>query len=136
MSQENVEIVRKVYAAVERGDSTAVFALYDEAVEIDATRLPESRLVEPNVVQGHEGLRRFGRAWDEAWESAQDECEQLIDVGGRVISVVARRGHGRASGIRVEAERAGVWTIRDGKVVHAVWFTSKDEALEAVGFSE
>jgi ketosteroid isomerase-like protein len=81
-------------------------------------------------------LRRFSRAWDEAWESAQDECEELIDAGEHVISVVDRRGLGRASGIRVDTERAGVWTIRDGKVVRTVWFTSKAEALEAVGLSE
>nr|MBA2763288.1 hypothetical protein [Thermoleophilaceae bacterium] len=45
MSQENVEIVRQVYEAVARGDSAGVLALYDEEVELDATRLPETRLI-------------------------------------------------------------------------------------------
>jgi ketosteroid isomerase-like protein len=30
---------------------------------------------------------------------------------------------------------AGVWTIRDGKIVHVVWFQTRDEALEAAGLS-
>ena len=136
MSQENVEIVRRVYEAVARRDSATVLALYDEEVEIDGSRLPEARLVGPGVGRGHEGLRRFTRDWAEAWESAPDECQELIDAGDRVISVVARRGFGRTSGIRVDTERAGVWTIRDGKVVRTVWFPSKAEALEAVGLRE
>ncbi|MBA2764790.1 MAG: nuclear transport factor 2 family protein, partial [Thermoleophilaceae bacterium] len=121
MSQENVEIVRQVYEAVARGDSAAVLALYDEEVELDATRLPETRLIGSGLARGHEGMRRFHQDWDEAWERAQDECEELIDADEHVISVVARRGLGRASGLRVNAQRAGVWTIRDGKVVRVVW---------------
>jgi ketosteroid isomerase-like protein len=136
MSQENVEIVRQVYDAVARRDSAAVLALYDEEIEIDGTRLPEARLVGRAVVRGHQGLRRVTRSWEEAWESAEDKCEELIDAGERVISVVARRGLGRTSGLRVDTERAGVWTIRDGKVVRTVWFPSKAEALEAAGLSE
>jgi ketosteroid isomerase-like protein len=136
MSQENVEIVRRVYEAVACGDSATVFALYDEDVEIDGSRLPEASLAGPGVLRGHEGLRQVSRDWGEAWESAQDACKELIDAGEQVISVVARRALGRASGIRVDAERAGVWTIRHGKVIHVVWFPSKVEALKAVGLAE
>lgn len=32
-------------------------------------------------------------------------------------------------------QMAGVWTIRDGKVVRVVWFASREEALEAVASS-
>jgi ketosteroid isomerase-like protein len=135
MSQENVEIVRRVYEAVARGDSTTVLGLYDEDIEIDGSRLPEARLVGGGVLRGHEGLRRFSREWGEAWEGAQDECEELIEAGEQVVSVVARHGLGRTSGIRVDTERAGIWTIRDGKVVRTVWFLSKGEALEAVGLT-
>ena len=136
MSQENVEIVRRVYEAVALGDSASVLALYDEDVEIDGSRLPEARFEGPGVLRGHEGLRRFSRDWGEAWESSHDACEELIDTGEQVVSVVARRGLGRASGIRVDTERAGVWTIRDGKVVRTVWFTSKADALAAAGLAE
>ena len=41
---------------------------------------------------------------------------------------------GRASGIEVEGkDLAGVWTVRDGKVVQVVWYPTRAEALEAVG---
>jgi hypothetical protein len=31
---------------------------------------------------------------------------------------------------------AGVWTIRDGRIVRVAWFGSVEEALEAVGLRE
>ena len=38
MSQENVEIVRRVYDAAAQRDSDAVLALYDPEVEVETTR--------------------------------------------------------------------------------------------------
>jgi ketosteroid isomerase-like protein len=40
MSQENVEIVRRLYEAVAGGDSETVLALYDPDIEVDASRTP------------------------------------------------------------------------------------------------
>jgi ketosteroid isomerase-like protein len=134
MSRENVEIVRAVYEAVARRDAATVLALYDPEVEVDGSRLPESRLTGSGLSRGHEGLRHS--EWNEAWESAEDHCEELIDAGEHVISVVTRKGRGLASGVEVETRRAGVWSIREGKVVRTVWFTSVEEALKAVEFAE
>jgi ketosteroid isomerase-like protein len=137
MSRENVEIVRRVYEAVACRDAATVLGLYDPEVELDGSRLPESSLTGlGHPLRGHEGLRQVARAWNEAWEYAEDHCEELIDAGGEhVISVVTRRARGLASGVEVETRRGGVWTIRDGKVVRTVWFPSVEEALEAVGLS-
>ncbi len=133
MPRENVEVVRSVYEAIARRDSAAIFALYDPDVELDGSRLPEAGLDGERITRGHEGLRRLFREWSDAWESFEDECDELIDVGEHVISVVTRRGRGRASGAETTARRAGVWTVREGKVLGVVWFPSPEEALEAVG---
>jgi ketosteroid isomerase-like protein len=134
VSREDVEIVRRVYEAVGRGDKAAVLALYDPDVEVDGSRLPESKLGGPGtVVHGHDGLRTMTRGWADAWESFEDRCDELIDAGEHVISVVTRRGRGRASGAEASAPRAGVWTIRHGKVVRVVWFSSAEEALASAG---
>jgi ketosteroid isomerase-like protein len=133
MSRENVEIVRRVYHAAARHDAATVLALYGPEVEWDNSRLPEASLEGRHVTRGHEGLRTLFREWYEAWESVEDDCEELIDAGKHVVSVVTRRGRGRVSGAETTARRGGVWTLREGKVVRVVWFPSREEALESVG---
>ena len=136
MSRENVEIIRRVYEAAARGDSRDVLALYDPTVEVDSRRVPLTQMIGGNILSGHEGLRVFFRERAEALDAAEDTCEELIDAGDEVVSVVTVRGRGRTSGIGVETRMAGVWTIRDGRVVRVVWFPSREEALEAVGLRE
>jgi ketosteroid isomerase-like protein len=133
MSQENVEIVRRIYDAVARGDRASVLAAYDPDVEMDFTGSPLLRLLVKDVYRGHEGLRNhFTERYEEAWGTIEDLCEQLIDAGDEhVVSVITTRGRGRVSGAPVELQHAGLWTIRDGKVVRVAWFGSRDEALEA-----
>jgi ketosteroid isomerase-like protein len=56
MSQENVEIVRRVYDAAARHDAATVMALYDPEVEWDnSTGL--GGITGGGVYRGHEGLR-------------------------------------------------------------------------------
>ena len=136
MSQENVEIVRKVYEAAARGDTAAIFELYDSDIEWDASRT-ERGAVTGRVARGKESLLKWLREWYEAWETINDDLEELIEVNdNKVISVMVQRGRGRASGIEVEDRLWTVWTIREGKVVRVVWFPTSAEAFEAVGVSE
>ena len=134
MSRENVEIVRSVYEAAESGDRTAVFALYDPAVEWDASRAPMPRLIGGGrVFRGHDGLKTFFRERNAVWGEIEDVLEELIDAGEHVVSVDSERGRGRSSGVEVEMTQYAVWTIRNGKVVRVVWFPTRSEALEAAG---
>jgi ketosteroid isomerase-like protein len=136
MSQANMEIVKRVYEAVARRDSGSVLDLYDPEFVSDVSRLPEYALTGETIIRGHDELRSSWREWYEVWESFEDECEELIDAGEHVISVVTRRGRGRASGAEASTRVAGVWTIRNGRVVRTVWFQSVEEALDAAGLSE
>jgi uncharacterized protein len=138
MSQENVEVVRRLYEAVARRDTTTVLSLYDPDVEWDGSGTRWAEVMAGTAQwRGHEELRRFFHLYYEMWESFEDNVQELIDAGDQVISVVTSRGRGRASGIDVEwAGNAGVWTIRDGRIIRVVWFKSREEALKAVGLSE
>ena len=137
MSEENVEIVRRVYDAVSRGDTETVLAAYDPDVETEFSRSPFAGVLKRSVYRGHEGLRSFFRErYQEAWADIEDTCEELIDAGENVISVVNTRGRGRASGAEVERTHYGVWTIQQGRIVRVVWLGTRTEALEAAGLSE
>jgi len=134
MSQETVEVVRRIYDAARRRDAEAVYGLYDPEVELDNSRLG---FVEGGVFQGHDGLRNFFRNWHDAWEGIDYDFDELIDAGqGRVLAVVTRRGRGRLSGADVRWRLALVWTVHGGKVTRLVWFPSPEEAFETVGLSE
>ncbi len=138
MSQENVDVVRRIYEASARRDVQTVLSLYDADVELDFTRLPHAQVIGYGLMRGHAGLRDWYREWFEAWEDFEEICEELIDAGVSVVSVWTQRGRGRASGAEVEFGRrsAAVFTIRNGKVARLVAFPTREEALEAVGLRE
>jgi ketosteroid isomerase-like protein len=133
MSQENVQIVRRVYDAAGQRDADAIFALYDPEVELDVSRLG---LADLNVYHGHDGLRSLFRELSETWGEIEYSYEELIDAGEQVVALVTRHARGRASGVDVERPFTLVWTVREGKVVRVVWFLDRDQALQAAGLSE
>ncbi len=137
MSQESVEIVRQLYDAVARRDSSAVLALYDPAVEIDSTHESIGAIsVGATVYHGHDGLRRWSKQWHEPWGEVDYTIDDLIDAGDQVVCVVTFRARGQTSGAEVAGQRAAVWTIRQGKILRVVWCSTREEALAAVGLSE
>jgi ketosteroid isomerase-like protein len=138
MSQENVEIVRRLYDASARRDTATVLSFYDSEVEVDNTHGPARALMgSRRVYRGHDGLRTMFREWYEAWEEVEGSLEELIDAGERVISVQTYRGRGRASGAEVEwTDLAGVWTLRAGRIVRVAWFPTREEALEAAELAQ
>jgi ketosteroid isomerase-like protein len=135
MSRENVEVVRRVYEAIARGDSEAVLALYDPEVEWDMTGFPYGEMMQTRS-HGHEGLRAFWRDLYGAWENYEHEVHELIDAGDHVISIVTDRGRGRASGAEVEISAYGLWTVRDGRVIRVAWLRTRDEVFAAAGLRE
>jgi ketosteroid isomerase-like protein len=133
MSEENLDLIRRLYDAAARRDSESVFAAYAPDVEWDVSGSSMARLVGEGVYWGHEGLRRFFHAYHDAWENVEYRCAELIDAGDQVISVDIEPARGRASGIEVELTQYAVWTIRDHRIARAVWFDTREEALQAAG---
>jgi ketosteroid isomerase-like protein len=134
MSEENVEIVRRIYDALGRPDDVA--ALWHPEVEFDVSRDIWGAVVGGGHYRGVDGVRKWMLDLYGAWEHLDLDCEELIDAGHQVIAVLSVRGRGRTSGIEVAYRPAGIWTLRQGKVVQVVWFPTREEALEAVGLRQ
>ena len=133
MSQENVDLVRDVYAAWASGDREKALEFLDPKLTIDATR----RVLNPDTYVGIEGLGRMLAETNDVWEEFRFEPLEFIDAGDRVVVIGRLFGKGRGSGIEVDQPIAGIWTVRDGRVVRwEVGYTDRAEALEAVGLSE
>jgi ketosteroid isomerase-like protein len=140
MSEENVEVVRRLYEAVARRDTEAALSLYHPEIEFDGRRHRWSEIIgEPyERFHGIDALRAWAREYYSAWEDLDDHLDEVIDAGGdQVVAIVTTRGRGRASGIDVELTgSAGVWTIEDGLIVKVVWYSTVEDALEAAGLSK
>jgi len=136
VSQENIDLIRKLYDAVAARDSEAVLSIYHPEVVWDHSNNTElAHLTGSTVYHGHDGLREWSRQFYEAWDDVTAELEDMIDVGDdRVIAVLNYRGRGRVSGLEVQFTRmAGVFTIGDGRVLRADWYRSEAEARAAAG---
>jgi ketosteroid isomerase-like protein len=133
MSPQNVEVVRQILEAANRHDGETALSLYDPRVVWDHTHGPINELMGgPSVYHGHDGLRRWFGEFYEAWADVKAEILELIEAGDQVISIINYRARGGASGAEVEiAAMAGLWTLREGKVVRAAWFRTREEAVEA-----
>src|SRR5687767_14844061 len=111
MSQENVEIVRAVIEAWNRGDWDA--ALKDAAPSFE---FDFSRAMGPGGgVYRLDQMGEFFRQFTEAWESLRLQADEIIEAGEQVVMPNTVHARGR-DGIEVQARAAWVWTIHDGHV--------------------
>ena len=133
MSQENVEIVRRAYEAFGRGDLDAAVADADPNVEyVPSGALPD----QGDVARGSEEYKRFISWLFDVFDEARLEPTELVDAGDRVLGGFTVSGRGKQSGIDTSWTLWQVWTLQDGRLVHGRGFTTREDALEAVGLSE
>ncbi len=132
MPPKNVEVVRRWFEAVSRGDVDALM----ESVSSDAEFVNE---VIGGTYRGHEQIRKMFEAIWEVVEDYRVEPEELIEHGDQIVVSVRLSGRFRHTGI---SERVGiqgaahVLTIRNGKIVRNHVCRDKARALEAAGLSE
>ena len=131
MSQENVEIVRAAFEAINRGDMDAALKDAAPGFEFDF-----SRAVGPvHGVFGRDEMPGVFEEVDEPWESVRREADEFIEAGEHVATPMTSYHRGR-DGIEVRARLAMVWTIHNGAVTRATFYQELEDALEAAGLSE
>jgi ketosteroid isomerase-like protein len=136
MSQENVEIVRRIYDAVARRDVVTPFEYYAEDIVWDVSNWRVAGMGLKPVYRGHEGVRECWREIVSVFGEVDFEVEKLTDAGDQVLAVIREREIGRASGAPVESTHLAVWTLADGKVTRMQIFDDHQQAFEAAGLSE
>jgi ketosteroid isomerase-like protein len=122
MSESNVELARRGYEAVVRGDLGAVRELLDADVKWHAGD-PTAEFACHNRDQAIAFMSQ-ARA-----RAAMGEPVELIDAGEKVVVVMRRRAEDGKSTELV----ANLTTFRDGKVVEMVHYPNPDDARAAAG---
>jgi ketosteroid isomerase-like protein len=137
MSQENVEIVRRLWLAYVRQDYQGSIAALDDAVELWSD--PRANM-ETGLLSGREAvvasIGGFISSFDDYW---CEEPEELIGVGDWVVVVVRSGGRGRTSGTPVSQVWTVAYRLRRGRIVRIEFHPDKREAMtsiEAAGLRE
>ena len=126
MSQENVEITRRMVEATGRRDYQAVLADLDPDLTIDDTDIPEGT--------GTDSFLHWLARWDAAWEDwhIEDLVIRAAD-DERVVALFKMVVKGKGSGIELTRLDAIVNVFRGGKVVETGYYNDQSQALKAVG---
>ena len=133
MSQKNVDIVRPIYAAWERGDFTSADWAHPDIEFVVAESF------DAGSVRGLAGMAEAWHDWLSVWDEYRvevDEYRKLDDE--RILVLMLHCGRGKISGIDVEqTKRAGanVLHVRDGRVTRLVLYWDRERALTDLGIS-
>lgn len=130
MSEENLEVVRRWWKGFHE-DGMPPLDLCDAQVEI--SNPPEFPV--RGTYRGHEGVRQWRTDAFDVIDELEVETEKLIDVGDGETVVMLLRLRGVASHTRIPIDEtwAAVWTIRNGKLLHAQGYISRRDAMRAAG---
>ena len=129
MSQTNAERVRAGYEAFNRGEVDVALAGFHPDVEWSVLGI----LPDPEHYRGHEAVRRFWATWEETFAGFRIEVEEVIEVGDRVLVLIAASGRGSGSGAPVRSPTFGqIWTFEDD-LVRRVEMLTEPEARDAMG---
>jgi ketosteroid isomerase-like protein len=135
MSEENVALVRSIYAAWERGDFSSAEWAHPE--------------IEFAIAEGPDPIRRTGvagmaegyrTAWLSAWEEFRVEPEEYRELDDERVLVLSHfSGRGKTSGLDVGqmgTKSAELFHVRGGKVTRLVLWAGREHAFADLGLSE
>src|SRR4051812_38486561 len=132
MSQENVEIIRRMYEAFHAGDAEGALSSFDQNVLVDTGNARPDL----SVGKGRRYLDAVVGSWAAAWDEWHDEVAEMRDLGNRVLVISVQRGKGKGSGLDVEARYAILYDVAGGAITSVRMYGTVAEALEAAGLSE
>lgn len=144
MSQDNVEIVRRLYEVINRfgaedapqvaqtGRLDMFFSLFDPEIEFQQL----SGLIGTGAYRGYEGLLQAARDLADAFGSVEFVVERYFSEGSLVVTDARARAAGRTTALPTEIPISHLFELRNDRVARWVVYPSVQEALEAAGLSE
>lgn len=125
-----VDVVRRLFAAVEARDLGAVLDCYGDRIEIhEMPSLPYG-----GVYRGRRGARDHAEAFVRAWGPFQRGRERLEPSFAetddeRVVALFRHRALDEAGGARLDVEEVGIYEVRDGVIERSTMVHADPERL-------
>jgi ketosteroid isomerase-like protein len=132
MSQENIELARRVFEAFAQGGPEAVVDFSDPEIEL---WLPSGMIQAGGTYRGREAVLGWMKEWAEAWEEIEYTPEEFTEKDGAVVVGVLYEGRGKGSGVRTEGRFWYVFKYRKGRLWRWELYPERAQALEAVGLA-
>jgi ketosteroid isomerase-like protein len=129
---ERIEFLRRGYEALQRGDLDGFRVLARERLGPD---FEFHHVWDGRIFKGYEGTLEWLSDTSETWAEYQQDLDEIAAFGDDLLVVVRISARGGGSGVPVAQEFAVVWTFDGARAVRARSFTSRDEALRALGAS-
>jgi ketosteroid isomerase-like protein len=134
VASANVELVRSIYAAWERGDfSSAEWA--DPEIEIVWGDGPSESTSWSGLAGMASAWREFLSTWRD-WRVQAEEYREIDDV--RLLVLFQASGTGKASRMelgQIQARGANVFHIKDDKVTKLVNYLQREHAFADLGLT-
>ena len=136
MSQENLDLVRSIYAAWERGDYSSTEWAHPEIEWEFAADGPS-----PRGGTGLAGMAKDWREYIDAFEKLHHQADKYLEIDGERVLVLQRLiGRGKTSGLDIDQVPsqggAVLFHVRDRKVTRLVGYFHREGALADFGLSE
>ena len=122
MTTENVEVLRRLFRAVEDRDIEPMYEIYaPDVVVTEAVSLPYG-----GEHRGHDGILEHGLGYLHTWDHLQtDEDKRLdpefVDAGDRVFVCWRQRAHG-VDGEQCDAPAVSIYEFHDRRVVRSIMY--------------
>jgi len=134
MASANLDLVRSIYAAWERGDFGHV-----EWADLDIEYTAVDGL-SPGTSRGIKAMGAYWREFVTDWSDFRAEAEEYRELDEERVLVMHRfNGRGRTSGVEVGptgAKGACLFYVANGKVTKLLLYSVRDHALSDLGLAE
>jgi len=131
MSQENVDLVRKAYDALNGGIEGLLPFHPPDVVMYSIAEWPDDP-----VYRGHDGVRKLTAAWTDNFDNWGFEVHEIREEGNRVLAHAEMTGRIKDTGIPIRQPLSAVFSnFREGMIGEVRFFLTWQEALKAVGLA-
>ena len=114
MSEYDVQALRRIYAAINRGDFDELAADVAHDIEVN---LPDP-LPWGGTRHGTDGIRAFTTLFSDHVDGTWADPDDFLEAEDRMIVLGRRRGRARATDLEFEVDFAHIWTLTDGVASH------------------
>jgi ketosteroid isomerase-like protein len=130
MSQENLELLRRMAAAINADDLPDGFVTEDFELSNATTAVTDA------TYHGYEGALQWRRDMFDVVDDARYEIDEILAAhDDYVVAANHLVGRGSSSGAPVDLRWVTAFWFRDGKLARVAGYNTRRAALEAVGLS-